>query len=179
MNCLIKCLLALGLVFSLAACDPTNDLTDAPVDLGDFKLGHNIVVTPNLQALPGSRQATEEEWQTAMKKAIDARFGRYEGETVYHFGISVDAYNLAVIDVPGVPAPKSALAVNVTVWDNAKGVKLNNKAKTITVLGVFSGTGIQPKREVQINNLAALAAKSIEKWMLENPEWFGLPPVDG
>ena len=105
MTSVIKGLLAICLFFALAACDPTKDLEDAPADLGDFKLGHNIVVTPNLQALPGSRQATEEEWKTAMMKAIDARFGRYQGESVYHFGISVDAYNLAVIDVPGVLRP--------------------------------------------------------------------------
>ena len=173
----IKGLLALCLTFTLAACDPRRDLEEAPVDLGNFKLGHNIVVTPNLQSLPGSRTATEEEWKTAMTKAIDDRFGRYSGENIYHFGISVDAYNLAAIDVPGIPTPKSALGINVTVWDNAKGEKLNEKAKTITVLGVFSGTGIQPKKQVQLDNLAALAAKSIENWLLENPEWFGLPPL--
>ena len=174
MSRLIKPVLAIAMAFLLAACDPTRDLDDAPVDLGDFKLGHNIVVTPNLKALPGSRNATEEEWQTAMKKAIDDRFGRYQGSRVYHFGISVDAYNLAAIDVPGVPTPKSALGINVTLWDNQKGVKLNEEAKTITVLGVFSGAGIQPKKQVQLDNLAALAAKSIENWMLEHPEWFFL-----
>ena len=174
MSRVVKVLLAISLFFGLAACDPTRDLEDAPVDLGDFKLGHNIVVTPNIQALPGSRSATEEEWKTAMMKAIDDRFGRYEGSRVYHFGISVDAYNLAAIDVPGVPTPKSALGINVTLWDNEKGVKLNEEAKTITVLGVFSGAGIQPKKQVQLDNLSALAAKSIENWMLEHPEWFFL-----
>ena len=93
---------------------------------------------------------------------------------LWHFGISVDAYNLAAIDVPGVPTPKSALGINVTLWDNEKGVKLNEEAKTITVLGVFSGAGIQPKKQVQLDNLSALAAKSIENWMLEHPEWFFL-----
>ena len=175
MNSLIKSVLALGLFTLVAACDPTRDLVDAPVDLGEFKLGHNIVIAPDATPLPGSRKATEEEWVAAMTAAMDARFGRYQGEKLYHFGISVDAYNLAPIDVPGIPTPKSALGVTVSIWDDAKGIKLNKDPKRITVLGVFSGTGIQPARQAQIENLSALAAKSIENWLLENPAWFDLP----
>ncbi|KMW59292.1 hypothetical protein AIOL_004273 [Candidatus Rhodobacter oscarellae] len=160
----------------MAACaPPTADLTDPPVDLGDFKLGHNIVVTPDPKLVPGSRRATDEEWKAAMTGAIDARFGRYEdGTRLYHFGISIDAYNLAAIDLPGVPTPKSALGVTVTVWYDAKGAKLNEKPKTITVLGIFSGAGIQPSKQVQLDNLSALAAREIQEWLLENPEWFGI-----
>jgi len=178
MKTAIKAVLALCATFLLTACDPTKDLKDAPVELGTFKLGHNIVVLPDPRALPGSRSATKEEWQTAMTRAIDKRFGRYEGSKLFHLGISVDAYNLAAIDVPGIPTPKSVLGITVTVWDDAKGIKLNPKPKTITVLGVLSGAGIQPNKQTQLDNLAALAAKSIEKWLLENPEWFGLPPVE-
>jgi hypothetical protein len=174
MTSLLKWIAALGMAVALAACDPTRDLNDPPVDLGDFRLGHNIVVARNPQALPGSRTATEAEWQAAMTKAIAARFGRYEGERIYHLGISVDVYNLAAIDVPGVPTPKSALGVTVTAWDDAKGKKLNEKVKSITVLGVFSGAGIQPTKQVQLDNLSALAAKSIEGWLQENPDWFGI-----
>ncbi|MCG6902084.1 MAG: hypothetical protein LJE68_05325 [Rhodobacter sp.] len=172
MTNVIKGLLACCLAFVLAACDPTRDLEDAPVDLGQFKLGHNIVVLPKVQSLPGSRIATNEEWQAAMTGAIADRFGRYDGNRLYHLGISIDAYNLAAIDVPGIPTPKSALGLTVTIWDDAKGKKLNEKAKTITVLGVFSGAGIQPTKKVQLANLSALAAKSIENWLLEHPEWF-------
>jgi hypothetical protein len=169
----IKWLFALALVAVLGACEgPTADLKDPPVDLGNFKLGHNIVVARNPQLVPGSRTATEAEWQAAMTKAIADRFGRYDGSKFYHLGISVDAYNLAAIDVPGVPTPKSALGVTATVWDDAAGKKLNEKAKTLTVLGVFSGAGIQPTREVQLNNLSELMAKAIQNWLLEHPEWF-------
>ena len=175
MKMAIKAMLALCLTFFLTACDPTKDLKDAPVDLGTFKLGHNIVVLPDPKAIPGSRPATKGEWKTAMTGAIADRFGRYDGSRLFHLGISVDAYNLAAIDVPGVPTPKSALGITVTIWDDAKGIKLNPKPKTITVLGVFSGAGIQPNKQTQLDNLSALAAKSIENWLLENPAWFDLP----
>ncbi len=170
-------LLASCLVVLLAACaGPTEDLKKPPVPLGDFRLGHNVAVARNPQLVPGSRSATEAEWQAAMTKAIEERFGRYEGSKLYHLGISIDAYNLAFIDVPGVPAPKSALGITVTIWDDAKGVKLNTTAKQLTVLGVFSGTGIQPTKEVQLENLSQLAAKSIQGWLLEHPEWFNSNP---
>lgn len=172
---LIKTILITGLFAALAACgDPTKDLDGPAVDLGNFKLGHNIVVARSPDLLPGSREATEAEWQKALTGAIDARFGRYEGEKIYHFGVSVDAYNLAAIDVPGIPTPKSALAITLTVWDDSKGAKLNEKAKVITVLGVFSGQGIQPTRQTQLDNLSALAAKSIQAYLLENPDWFAI-----
>ncbi len=171
----IKAVLILALMAMVAACDPTADLVDPPVDLGDFRMGHNITVARDPEILPGSRKATEAEWQKAMTGAIAARFGRYEGARLYHFGISIDAYNLAAIDIPGVPTPKSALGVTVTVWDDAKGIKLNEKAKVITVFGIFSGAGIQPTKQVQLDNLSALAAKSVENWLLENPEWFSIP----
>ncbi len=165
-------LLLLALGFAVSACDPTRDLKDPPVDLGNFKLGHNIVVVRDPGVIPGSRKATEEEWQAALSKAVADRFGRYEGTRLYHLGISVDAYNLAPVDIPGVPAPKSALAVTANIWDDAKGAKLNEDGKAITVLGVFSGAGIQPTKEVQLANLSALAAKAVEDWLVENPQWF-------
>lgn len=183
MNRLFSSLLTVCLAFVVAACDPTNDLTDPPVPLGQFQLGHNITVARDPQLLPGSRTATEAEWQAAMQKAIEDRFGRYDGNKLYHIGISIDVYNLAPIDIPGVPTPKSALGITVSIWDDAKGVKLNEEAKTLTVLGVFSGAGIQPTKQVQLDNLSALAAKAIQDWLLEHPEWFPggnapVPPAD-
>lgn len=168
-----KLVLGFGLGLLFACAPPTADLKDAPVDLGNFRLGHNIVVSPDPKSLPGSRIATGEEWQAAMTKAMDDRFGRYKGDRLYHFGIAIEVYNLAAIDVPGVPTPKSALGISVTLWDDKKGEKINKKPETITVLGIFSGAGIQPTKQVQLDNLSALAAKSIEAWLLENKAWFG------
>lgn len=161
--------------FLLAACDPTRDLDEPPVDLGNFRLGHNIVVVQDPQTIPGSRIATNAQWETALTEAMAARFGRYDGQKFYHFGISVDAYNLAAIDVPGIPTPKSALAVTATVWDDAAGRKLNEQGKVLTVFGVFSGAGIQPTKQVQLDNLSALAARAVQNWLLENPDWFDIP----
>ena len=48
--------MALGL---LGACTNANDLDKAPVDLGNFALGHNVVVAPNLTKGPASRDASK------------------------------------------------------------------------------------------------------------------------
>ena len=63
MRFLRSALLVLGLGFSLSACQ-TNDLAEPPVPLGDFSLGHNIVVTSNMQKVPISRNATPEAWES-------------------------------------------------------------------------------------------------------------------
>ena len=90
----------------LAAC-ATNDLAEPPVPLGDFQLGFNVVVADNMQMVPISRPATVDEWELAMQKAVDARFGRYEGTKLYNLGISVDGFALAPPGIPVVLAPKS------------------------------------------------------------------------
>ena len=69
-------LFALGLV---AACTNPNDLDETPAYLGNFHLGHNVVVAPNLVKGPASREATKEEWIDAVTKAMTDRFGRYDG----------------------------------------------------------------------------------------------------
>ena len=46
----------------LAACQK-NDLKEPPVFLGDFVLGHNIVVADQVTKSPISRNATPEEWK--------------------------------------------------------------------------------------------------------------------
>ena len=83
------------LMLSVAACKGAADLQDAPAPLGDFKLGHNIVVAPKVQKGPLSRNASKEELTTALQAAIAERFDRYDGEKLYHFGVSVEGYVLA------------------------------------------------------------------------------------
>lgn len=164
----------------LAAC-ARNDLAEPPVDLGNFVLGHNIVVADKVQKVPISRAATPEEWEAAMKKAVADRFGRYEGTKVYNVGIAVEAYALAPPGIPVVAAPKSVLVVTANVWDDAAGKKLNAEGKQFTIFESFDGdnvigTGLTKTREQQMEALAYNAAKAVEGWFLENPEWFGLPP---
>lgn len=172
----LLCLLPL-----LAACGPKNDLADPPADLGAFVLGHNIVVTDKMQKVPISRSATGEEWQAAMKKAVADRFGRYEGDHIYNIGISVDAFALAPPGIPVVAAPKSVLVVTANIWDDAKQMKLNAEGRQFTIFESLDGeniigTGLTRTREEQMAALSFNAVKAVEKWLLDNPEWFGLPP---
>lgn len=161
----------------LAACDPRADLEDTPVDFGPFVLGHNITVARDPTVGPGSIRVTEEEWQAAMTGAIADRFGRYQGDRLYHFGISVDGYFLTSLDagVPGVPGLKSLLILTVTLWDDALGRKLNEEAHEVQVVSAFTGAGPFPTKETLLETLTAQGAKQIERWMLENPDWFRPP----
>ncbi|MDO8881641.1 MAG: hypothetical protein U0934_19040 [Pseudotabrizicola sp.] len=173
-------LIGFGLSLTLLLGCATNDLAEPPVPLGDFALGLNIVVTDKTQKVPISRNASGDEWEAAMKKAVDARFGRYQGTKLYNIGISVDGYALAPPGIPVVAAPKSILVVTANVWDDAAGKKLNEEGKQITVFESLSGetvigTGITRTKQQQMDALSYNAVKRVEEWLLQNPEWFGLP----
>lgn len=165
----------------ITACSAANDLKKPPVPLGNFALGHNVVVAPNLVKGPVSREATKEEWIAAMEKAVQDRFGRYEGEKLYHLGISVEGYVLAQPGIPIVASPKSVLIVKVTAWDDAAQKKLNDEPREITVLESISGetifgSGLTQSKEVQLENLSVNAAKQIQNWLVKmnrDEKWFG------
>lgn len=181
MRFLRAAVLVLGVGFALSACQK-NDLAEPPVPLGDFALGHNIVVTSNMQKVPISRNATPEEWEAALEKAMEQRFGRYDGAKLYNIGISIDAFALAPPGVPLVLNPKSALGITVTIWDDAEQKKLNEEGKQIIVMEKMSektvlGSGLTQSAAKQMEILSYDAAKAVEGWLLENPEWFGLPPL--
>ena len=172
-------LLAFGFaVAALAGCQK-NDLLEPPVPLGNFALGHNIVVTDNIQKVPISREATGAEWEAAIEKAIDDRFGRYQGPKLYDLGISVDAYALAPPGIPLVASPKSVLVISANVWDDAARLKLNTDAERLYIFESLSpqtaiGSGLTQSRDRQIELLSYNAAKKIEIWLLQHPEWIGL-----
>lgn len=162
----------------LAGCAQEGVLED-PVPLGEFALGLNIVVADNAQKVPISRDATEEEWESVMKKAVADRFGRYDGTRLYNIGISIDGYALAPPGIPVVAAPKSVLAITANVWDDAAQKKLNDEGKRFTVFETLSGdtivgSGLTRSKEQQMEALAFNAARKVEEWFLENPEWFGI-----
>ncbi len=169
-----------ALILSLAGC-AVQDLQEPPVPLGNFALGHNVVVAPNIVQGPVSREASNEEWIEAVKKAISDRFGRYEGERLYHLGISVEGYVLAQPGIPVVLSPKSVLIVNVTAWDDAEGRKLNDEPQQFTVLESLSGetvvgSGLTQSKETQMENLTYNLAKQIERWLVrmnKEENWFG------
>ncbi|MEC9311457.1 MAG: hypothetical protein VYA97_06830 [Pseudomonadota bacterium] len=174
---MIRKLAAMALLVLAAACTDVSDLQEAPADLGQFRLGHNVVVASKMRQAALSRDATEEEWVAALQAAVEERFGRYEGERLYHLGISVEGFSIAPPGVPLVASPKSVLIIRATLWDDALGRKLNEEAKQFTVFETFSGStivgsGLTQTKEEQIQNLSRSAAKLVQNWMLQNPEWF-------
>ena len=168
------------MMLSLAACNGASDLQDAPTPLSDFRLGHNIVVAPKVAKGPLSRSATKEELTTAMKAAIAERFDRYDGEKLYHFGVSVEGYVLAAPGIPLVFAPKSILIINVTVWNDAANAKMNAEPYQITVFeslgkGPIIGSGYTQAAEQQLENLSQNATKAIERYLVKQQreqDWF-------
>jgi hypothetical protein len=170
-------------LLALVACGQAPDpLTDELPNMGDFRLGHAVLVTDNLQQVPPSRNATPEEWTAILGAEIDRRFAPYEGERLYHLGIAVEGYALAPPGIPLVLNPRSVLVLSVNVWDDALGVKLNTEAEQILVFEgssrqtAFIGSGLARTREEQMQVLARNAARQIQRWMRENPAWFAIDP---
>lgn len=161
-------------LWTLVSCTvPTKEVTDPQLDLGDFVLGHNIVVAPDIVKGPLSRDASAEAWIASVKSAIDARLGRYDGDRLVHLGVNVGGYVLAQPGVPLLMSPKSVLGITVTAWDDRAGGKFNEEPKEIFVLetitgGSLVGTGYTLSAEDQMANLSYNIAKSIEKWLHSN-----------
>ncbi|WP_298858302.1 hypothetical protein [uncultured Sulfitobacter sp.] len=168
------------LVGFLAACNGASDLGKSAVPLGDFNLKHNIVVAPKVQKVPLCRALETEVMTTMLQEAVAERFGRYDGDRLYHFGISIEGYCLAPPGIPVVAAPKSAMVIRITVWDDAKNKKLTPKAHQITVLesldqGPLVGSGYTKTAEQQFKNLSQNAVKQIENFLVRENRakgWF-------
>lgn len=164
----------------LAACENIDDISGKPAPIGEFALGHNVVVAPNLVMGPASREASDEDWVASVTKAIGDRFSRYEGEQLYHFGVSLEGYVLAQPGIPILLSPKSALILKLTVWDDAAGVKLNEEPEQITVLENLDGdsvigSGLTKTADEQMLALSENAAKLIQRWITRQhrqEKWF-------
>lgn len=171
---------AMLLAASVAGCNGAADLAKPAVPLGDFSLKHNIVVAPKVQKVPLSRELDTEVMTKMLQAAVAERFDRYSGDRLYHFGISIESYFLAPPGVPVVAAPKSAMIIRITVWDDGKNMKLTPKAHQITVLesldqGPLIGSGYTKTAEEQFKNLSQNAVKQIENFLVKkNREegWF-------
>ncbi len=167
----------------LAACATPNNEKEPLLPMGDFLLGHNIVIADDAQAGPLSRKADPDDWEAALKEAINDRLGSYDGDHYFHIGTHVDAYVLAVPGIPLVATPKSVLIISVTVFDDRTRRKLTEEPKQLTVFErsekstFIIGSGIRNSKAAQMRNLSRNAARLIQKYLLENPEWFGLPPL--
>lgn len=184
----------IGLLISLlalVACTGAGNLADPPVPLGNFSLGHNVVVAPKVATVAVSRELPKEQLTEALQNAIAERFDRYDGAKDYHFGVSIEGYVLAKPGVPVLLSPKSAMIIRVTVWDDAQGKKLNEEPEQFTVLEALNGesivgTGWTQSAETQLLNLSRNAAQVIEDYLVEkNAEdgWFddraGTAPAAG
>lgn len=174
---ILRLLVALFGFAMLSAC-AGQTLEEKPAPLGNFKLGLNIVLTDKMEMVPISRKASAEEWKAAMTKAIADRFGRYDGDRFFNIGVSVDAYALAPPGIPLVASPRSVLVINASVFDDAAGTKLNPDGKRFTVFesvdgSTVLGSGLTKSKQQQIDTLAFNAAKQLEDYMREHPEWFG------
>ena len=181
MKVLFRNLFSVLVLVGFAACTRQATPDEPSVSMGDFRLGHNIVVADAPQQGPFSRTATDEELIEALKTAISGRFGAYEGEKFYNFGAKIDAYALALPGVPIVFNPKSVLVITMSIWDDETGETLNEESKVFTVFEGVSGktllsSGLTQNKAKQMANLSNNAAKEVQKWILENPEWIGLPP---
>lgn len=160
----------------LASCSD-DYMSKPPEPFGNFSLGYDIVVAENSKQVGPSRTATAEEWQAALKTAIDKRMGRYQGDKLYHLGIGVDAYALAIPGIPVVLKPRSVLSVTVSVWDDTAQRKINAEPKVITVFEPFSpetfiGSGLTRTKDQQMQALSDNVARKINEWLVENKAWF-------
>ncbi len=178
----IRGIFLMAALSALAACSLPADVNEPPVAMGNFLLGHNIVVVNEPEILPFSRTASDEEWKDALTAAIDRRFGGYDGEKFYHIGVKIDGYALALPGVPVVFTPVSVLVITVSLWDDAAGKKLNEEEKALTIFEGVSGetlvsSGLTQTKEQQMVKLSDNAAKAIQDWILENPDWIGLPAL--
>lgn len=174
-------LLGLAMVL-LTACSVPAVVDEPAVSMGDFRFGHNIVVVDNPELGPFSRTVEDNVWQERLTQAMADRFGGYEGDKFYHIGVKMDLYVLAQPGVPVVFTPKSVLVLTVNMWDDSTGEKVNAEEKAFTVFEGTSketivGSGLMRGKEKQMDVLSNNAAKAIQDWILENPEWVGLPPL--
>lgn len=172
----------LAALLAVTACGTIDPLEEDLPPMGDFRLSHNIVVADNMQQVPPSRNATPEEWEEILTSEIDRRFGAYEGDRLYHIGIAVDGYALAPPGIPIVLSPRSVLVLSVNIWDDELGRKLHEEPEQIIVLersdpeSFILGSGLANSREQQMQNLARNAARRVQLFMLQNPEWFNIDP---
>lgn len=146
-------------------------------ELGDFRLGHVVVVADVATRGPASRAAEPEEWQDALSAQIRQRFERFDGDSFYHIAVAVEGYVLAVPGIPLVASPRSVLIVGVTVWDDAAGGPINAAPHRIAVFESLTGetfisSGLTQSADQQMENLSRNAASMIERWMITNPDWF-------
>ena len=153
----------------LTACAPSS-IEDDPPPIGDFRLGHLIVSDKGAEMAPISRAVPDGLLKEDLEAAIQERLGRYKGRSWYHLSVGIGPYSLSAAGVPVVASPRSAVIIEVTVWDDATASKLNEAPHAITVIEPTSietiiGSGLIRSPEEQAAVLADSAAYLIEHWL--------------
>lgn len=165
-------------ILALGACAAEEDLTLPPEPLGQFRLGHNIGIADNVTKGPFSREFTEDQLEASVQNAVAERLRRYDGDGLYHLGIVIGGVVLAQPGIPVVYAPRSAMIVDVTVFDNDTRKKLNDEPFRIVAgeglqnAAPILGSGYVRSAEEQLDNVSREVAKAIEEWLKDNPDWF-------
>jgi len=172
-----------ALIFaSLCACATDDDLNETPAPLGDFRLGHNIAIADDITRGPFSREMDTDIIEATVQSAVGERLRRYDGDGLYHLGIVVGGIVLAQPGVPIVYAPSSVMILDVTIFDNETREKINEEPERIQVGEGFAnavpiiGSGLVRGPEEQLENLSKSAARAIEDWLQDNPQWFTPKP---
>jgi len=169
---------------ALASCAPLDDLEGPAPELGQFRLGHVVVLADDVAYGPFSRTIPAEEIVATVERSVTERLGppRYDGDGLYHLGILVGGLVLAHPGLPTIYTPSSTMILEVNVFDNSTRAKLNAEPHEILVQeGIENtvpilGSGLVRGRSAQLRNLSFEAAEAIQAWLLENPEWFAPKP---
>jgi hypothetical protein len=177
-----RVLVALAMLL-VSACASQPDLTKPVEPIGDFRLGHNVVLATGATEGPFSRDASEEELAESVRDAIETRLRRYDGDGLYHLGVRVEAFVLAQPGIPIIFAPRSVLLMAMNVYDNETRERLNDEPIRVTAFeGVNTGVPLVPSgfvksREQQLENLSISAAQEIERILRSNRStWFAPKP---
>jgi hypothetical protein len=178
-----RALAATAALMLLSACANRANLLEPVEPIGDFRLGHNVVVAKDTTEGPFSRNAEEAELEAALSAEIEHRLRRYDGDGLYHIGVRIEAFVLAQPGIPVVFSPQSVLLLAVNIWDNETRERLNEEPIRITAFegantGVpFVPSGLVKSREQQLENLSISAAQQIESLLRENETtWFAPKP---
>ncbi|MEW2912493.1 hypothetical protein [Leisingera sp. JC11] len=176
---MIRILSMLAALALLAACGETR-LDEAPEDLGAFQARVTHVYTEKALQWPLSRDAEHSEWTAPIENALNTRLRRYQGAQEYDVAVTLEGFMLAPPGVPVLFSPKSAVVVNVFVYDVAQKKFLAKKHQmeifeSTTGESAFLGSGHARTKQEQIQGLAVNIADKVEEWMAEQHQeegWF-------
>jgi hypothetical protein len=178
-----RALAAAAALLALAACANRAELDAPVVPIGDFRLGHNVVVAKDTTEGPFSRDATEAELEAALTSEIEQRLRRYDGDGLYHIGVRIEAFVLGQPGIPILLSPQSVLLLAVNIWDNETRERLNDEPIRVTAFEAINtrvpilSSGLVNSEE-QLENLSISAAQEIEKLLRANQDtWFA--PKEG